>query len=80
MNTINYEKITFGNITTKANYDDIYPIEFDAFEGEKYFGRYCSKNKKKCNEIIEYDYGINSLNKNNPKIYEYSFCLISNED
>ena len=65
-----YEKITFGNITTKANYDDIYPIEFDGFSGEKYFGRYCSKNKTKCNEIIEYDYGVNSLNKNNSKIYE----------
>ena len=75
-----YDKITFGNITTKANYDDIYSIEFDGFEGEKYFGRYCSKNKTKCNEIIEYDYGINSLKKNEPKIYEYSLCLISNEN
>ena len=80
ININNYDKITFGNITTKANYDDIYPIEFDGFSGEKYFGRYCSKNKTKCNEIIEYDYGVNSLNKNNPKIYEYSLCLISNEN
>ena len=80
ININNYEKITFGNITTRANYDDIYPIEFDGFSGEKYFGRYCSKNKTKCNEIIEYDYGVNSLNRNNPKIYEYSLCLISNEN
>ena len=80
ININDYEKITFGNITTEANYDDIYPIEFDDFSGEKYFGRYCSKNKTKCNEIIEYDYGVNSLNKNNPKIYEYSLCFISNEE
>ena len=80
ININNYEKITFGNVTTKANYDDIYPIEFGDFSGEKHFGRYCSKNKTKCSEIIEYDYGVNSMNKNNPKIYEYSLCLISNED
>jgi len=80
ININHYEKITFGNVTTAANYDDIYPIEFNDFEGEKYFGRYCSKNEAKCNEILEYDYGINSLNKNNPKIYEYSICLISNEN
>ena len=79
ININNYEEITFGNVTTKANYDDIYPIEFDDFSGEKHFGRYCSKNKTKCNEIIEYDYGVNSINKNNPKIYEYSLCFISNE-
>ena len=80
ININTYEKITFGNITTKANYDEIYPIEFDDFEGEKYFGRYCSKNKTKCNEILEKDYGINPMNKNNPKTYKYSLCLISNEN
>jgi len=78
ININNYEKITFGNVTTEANFDYIFPIDFDDFEGEKYFGRYCSKKKPICNEIIEYDYGINLME--NPKIYEYSICLISNED
>ena len=80
INITNYKNITFGNVTTQAYFDRIYPIEFDSFEGKKEFGTYCSYKKSKCSQLIESDYGINSENLNNPTVYQYSFCLISEKD
>ena len=80
INITNYKNITFGNVTTEAYYDSIYPIVFDSFDGEKEFGSYCSSQNSKCSQLIESDYGLNSANINNPKIYQYSFCLISEKN
>ena len=77
---IDYNNIFFGNVTTESYIENMEPIKFGGFEGIKNFGKYCSDKGSKCTQLIEKDYGINSMNKNNPKVYEYSFCLTSDDN
>ena len=77
---IDYNNIFFGNVTTEAYIENMELIKFGGFEGIKNFGKYCSDKGSKCTQLIEKDYGINSMNKNNPKVYEYSFCLTSDDN
>ena len=55
-------------------------VNFDGFEGKKNFGKYCSNKGPKCTQLIENDYGVNSMNINNPKVYENSFCITSEDN
>ena len=78
--TIDYKQLIFGNVTTNAYYDNMNPIIFDGFEGNKNFGKYCSNKGSKCTQLIENDYGYNSKNINNPTVYENSFCITSDNN
>ena len=75
----NYKTITFGKVLTNTYYNIDQPIEIEDFEGKKEFGSYCLLNEIKCSQIIENDYNYNSINIDNPKVYKYSFCLISDK-
>ena len=78
-NKSNYKTITFGKVLTNTYYNIDQPIIIEDFEGKKEFGSYCSQTKSKCSQIIENDYNYNSINIDNPKVYKYSFCLISDK-
>ena len=77
---IDFKNIIFGNMTKNIFYDSKNLIVLNGFEGKKNFGKYCSNNVPKCMELIEKDNGINSMNKNNPQVYKYSFCITSDNN